>query len=144
MKKNATNKLNNKGFSLVELIIVIAIMAVLVGVLAPQYIKYVEKSRRSADGATVSEIASAMQVIASDPSISLKTTGATYTYSKDASDNKKLVASSDLAALLTDYNVDASYELKSADFQNASIELSLTYVNNEWKYSEKNVPTVSQ
>ena len=34
----------NKGFSLVELIIVIAIMAVLVGVLTPIMIKYVEKA----------------------------------------------------------------------------------------------------
>ncbi len=42
-------KMNNKGFSLVELIVVIAIMAVLVGVLAPQFIKYVESSRRSTD-----------------------------------------------------------------------------------------------
>ena len=38
--------LTNKGFSLVELIIVIAIMAVLVGVLAPQFLKYVEQSRK--------------------------------------------------------------------------------------------------
>ena len=38
MNKKQKN-LTNKGFSLVELIIVIAIMAVLVGVLAPQYIK---------------------------------------------------------------------------------------------------------
>ena len=39
----------NKGFSLVELIIVIAIMAVLIAVLAPQFIKYVEQSKRSRD-----------------------------------------------------------------------------------------------
>ena len=38
-------KKSNGGFSLVELIIVIAIMAALVAILAPQYIKYVEKSR---------------------------------------------------------------------------------------------------
>jgi len=42
-------KMNNKGFSLVELIIVVAIMAVLVGVLAPQYIKYLDKSKVGAD-----------------------------------------------------------------------------------------------
>jgi len=39
----------NSGFSLVELIVVIAIMAVLVGVLAPTLIKNVEKSRESTD-----------------------------------------------------------------------------------------------
>lgn len=55
MNKKQKN-LTNKGFSLVELIIVIAIMAVLVGVLAPQYIKYVEKSRVSADAQQVGGI----------------------------------------------------------------------------------------
>lgn len=45
MKKERTpHKLNNKGFSLIELIIVIAIMVALVAVMGPQYIKYVSRS----------------------------------------------------------------------------------------------------
>ncbi len=52
---------NNKGFSLVELIIVIAIMAILVGVLAPQFIKYIESSRQSTDIQNASSIRSAIE-----------------------------------------------------------------------------------
>ena len=54
-------KTNNKGFSLVELIIVIAIMAILVGVLAPQFIKYVEASRQSTDISAASEYRAAVE-----------------------------------------------------------------------------------
>lgn len=46
---NTNKKLDNKGFSLVELIIVIAIMAILVGVVGTQVIPYIEKSRRAKD-----------------------------------------------------------------------------------------------
>jgi type IV pilus assembly protein PilA len=60
-------EMNNKGFSLVELIIVIAIMAILIVVLAPQYLKYVEKSRNSTDVSNATEIVTALQVYASDP-----------------------------------------------------------------------------
>lgn len=52
----------NRGFSLIELIIVIAIMAILVGVLAPQFTKYVEKARKSKDVYTADQIARAVNV----------------------------------------------------------------------------------
>ena len=51
------------GFSLVELIVVIAIMAVLVGVLAPAYLSYIEKSRRQKDETAASEIYRAAEIV---------------------------------------------------------------------------------
>ncbi len=60
-------KMNNGGFSLVELIIVIAIMAVLVGVLAPQFLKYVERARNSTDITNAQEITNAVIAYATDP-----------------------------------------------------------------------------
>lgn len=68
MKKEdvKVKKLNNKGFSLVEIIIVIAIMAILAGALAPQLIKYIEKSRKSADVQTAQTIATAANVALAD------------------------------------------------------------------------------
>lgn len=65
MKRNK-KKLNNKGFSLVELIIVIAIMAILTGALAPQLIKYLDKSRRAADVQAGQTIATAVSAALAD------------------------------------------------------------------------------
>lgn len=60
-------RMNDKGFSLVELIIVIAIMAILIVVLAPQYLKYVERSRNSTDLQNATTMKTAIETWAADP-----------------------------------------------------------------------------
>ena len=57
----------NSGFSLVELIIVIAIMAILIAILAPQYLKYVDKARYSKDIQTVEAVYSAISTTFANP-----------------------------------------------------------------------------
>lgn len=60
-------KTSNSGFSLVELIIVVAIMAVLVGVMAPQFAKYLDKTKYTKDCAAVGVVLDACEVIGADP-----------------------------------------------------------------------------
>ncbi len=62
LKNDKRRENHNAGFSLVELIIVIAIMAVLVGVLSPFFYKYVLKSKKSKDMYVADQIARATQL----------------------------------------------------------------------------------
>ena len=126
MNKKQKN-LTNKGFSLVELIIVIAIMAVLVGVLAPQYIKYVEKSRASADAQQVEEFTGAMTVLASDVDVTLDSTK-TYTVTSDTTG--KITISNDLKTIfdsLGSVDTAKNYSYKSTSYKAQAITISLAY-----------------
>lgn len=68
---------NNKGFSLVELIVVIAIMAVLVGVLAPTLLRYVEKSRKQKDESAIGEVINAVTIALADETVATSITANT-------------------------------------------------------------------
>ena len=64
IKKNV-----NKGFSLVELIVVIAIMAVLTAVLAPSLLAYVERSRAQKDDSAMAEVTNAIMLALADQNV---------------------------------------------------------------------------
>ena len=59
----------NKGFSLVEMIIVIALMAILVAVMAPVLIKYIEKSKVSTDLRSLDTIYQGVIYAMNDPEV---------------------------------------------------------------------------
>ena len=83
---------NNSGFSLVELIVVIAIMAILAGVAVPTYTKYIEKAndakvmaeldavKTAALGAAVSEGETLESIaVSKEGAITIVTSGGTDT-----------------------------------------------------------------
>lgn len=125
MFKLLNKKKNNKGFTLVELVIVIAILALLVGLLAPQYTKYVEKTRKAADADNLEEMVKAVQVYeadtdsdaalaAGDYSIELSTTGA------------PALTGDGLQAALNEYVPDyTSKQLKSKKWENNKIKADI-------------------
>ena len=123
-------EMNNKGFSLVELIIVIAIMVVLIAVLAPQYLKYVEKSRVASDQTTIVEYINAMQVLAADPEVTLDS-GESYTLTSGAN-SPTIAVSGDLQNLLTtqgmlDATAAAGGTLQSTAYNAAEMDIELEY-----------------
>ena len=112
---------NNKGFSLVELIVVIAIMAVLVCVLAPQFIKYVERSRQSTDLQNVQELKSAIEADIADGKIAADVT---ITVTGGASGTA--VSSETPAA------ADATVKLKSSGWPAGPTEYKYSVSDGKW------------
>jgi len=62
-------KMNNKGFSLVELIVVVLIMAIIAVALAPQVMKWVENSRVSTDATNYESLIENLQLAIADKDV---------------------------------------------------------------------------
>ena len=62
-------KMNNKGFSLVELIVVVLIMAIIAVALAPQVMKWVENSRVSTDCTNYESMTENLQLALADKDV---------------------------------------------------------------------------
>ena len=89
----------NKGFSLVELIIVIAIMAILAGAIAPALIRYIDKSRKSNDVSSAKTIKTAIETaMSNEDTYEMLTTCSTASSVTDAEGNTVQFAGSVVVA----------------------------------------------
>ena len=124
-KKQRT--LNNKGFSLIELIVVIAIMAILVGALAPQVMKYVESSRQSTDIQNLSAVRSAVEVGVTEGAISSDVTIAT-----DATGGNVTISGTGVAAALPAVGIETTIPLKSSGWPKGKTVAKYEIANYKW------------
>lgn len=112
---------NNKGFSLVELIVVVAIMAVLMGILVPTLVKNVEKSKKQKDASAIEEIRSTMVTTLADPTYSDIEATIVYDGTTMDVDNPKTITA---VSPITDVEVKTFLTAVSADVK-------------DWKFTSK-------
>jgi len=75
--KKYTGRIKAKGFTLIEIIVVISVLGVLMAILVPSLLGYVRKARRTSDIATAKEIYNnVVQVISEDKRIAWTTPSA--------------------------------------------------------------------
>ena len=118
-------KLNNKGFSLIELIIVMAIMAILTVAIAPQYLKYVERSRKSTDVQTVASIITAIDIYAADPVVGGLTPSTSATLALTEGGSTAIGNTSFVEKALQNAGI-TSVELKSKQWRSSDDTLTIT------------------
>lgn len=122
MKKNKfAKKLNDKGFSMVEIIIVIAIIAILATVVAPQYFKHLESARETTDLDNYRTIVSSLQV----ELINSDVTSGTVEFSGGSI--KDDTTSDDAKTLLSGVGINLdNIKMKSSAYKSVKIEFSTT------------------
>lgn len=87
LRKKLDNRSKKSGFTLIELIIVIAIIAILVAIALPKFGEVRENANRKADMASAKDIQSAVISLINDDKITLPSKGATVVNELKAGDD---------------------------------------------------------
>lgn len=135
-------EMNNKGFSLVELIIVVAIMAVLVGVLAPQYIKYLDKSKVGADKQLADNLKQAITTTILDPDITTGVPSAgTTTAALGSAGNQfwdavyGIMGVSDGAELATKLKLESGATIQYSISSSKAVSVNVVYTDTTYNFT---------
>lgn len=122
----------NKGFSLVELIVVVAIMAVLVGILAPAYLSYVEKTRRGTDENMAEEVRHTIEISTAEICVYDELCGSTQTFSFAKGTPIATVASgkTKFTEAMTDVYQDKKFDIKSKKYSGQTYTVTVSSPSN--------------
>ena len=139
-----SRKFDNKGLSLVELIVAIAIMAILVGAITPQMIKYIGRAKQVRVEKEASEFVRAAQIALVDVTAQGKAPG---------SDSIKNITKSTSPyykngtkyGYITNWSVLNGFEGKNAKYSNVHFGRSLLSLlgisyGAEWKSGTSSIP----
>lgn len=119
-------KKNNKGFSLVELIVVVLIMAIIAVSLAPQVMKWVDRSRQANDASNYEALVSAAQLSI----LAVKSAeDAVITMDKDGTSDDSSASTEFVAAMNS--NLPGWTSLKVTSTTNAAATYKITISNSQ-------------
>ena len=111
MKKLREIKKNQKGFTLVEVIVVLVILAIMAAVLVPSLVGYIDKARQNTIVTETRSIVTAVQTLASEKYAKNGDT-ATTTYNLGDTETDTVIAYSGIQALceisVNDSNLEAT------------------------------------
>lgn len=120
-------KKDNKGFSLVELIVVVAIMAVLMVVATPALLRYVEKTRIQKDDTAVSEVLNATKIACAEEAIYTKVAAESSAVTVVVADDTAITST--VADLQTEvrYSMGEKIKFESKKYAGKTYTITITF-----------------